>query len=105
MKKNVLKHYLGVSGLAFIGLALLPQITNAADTDKPKTEQKPAAQGNGGGGMPREKSFAKISSEKWTGARLADGQPDVSGFWSNTIGNHGNFTDPQGGIINAMPLS
>jgi hypothetical protein len=31
------------------------------------------------------------------GARLADGQPDVQGHWSNTIGNHNNFTDPQGG--------
>jgi hypothetical protein len=29
--------------------------------------------------------------------RLADGQPDVQGHWSNTIGNHNNFTDPQGG--------
>lgn len=47
----------------------------------------------------REKSFPKIASGKWTGPRLADGQPDVSGFWSNTIGNHGNLTDPQGGVI------
>ena len=31
------------------------------------------------------------------GARLADGQPDVQGHWSNTIGNHNNFTRPQGG--------
>ena len=30
------------------------------------------------------------------GARLADGQPDVAGHWSNTIGNHNNLTDPQG---------
>ncbi len=48
---------------------------------------------------PREKSFPKIASGKWTGPKLADGQPDVSGFWSNTIGNHGNLTDPQGGVI------
>jgi hypothetical protein len=27
---------------------------------------------------------------------LPDGQPDVSGHWSNTIGNHNNLTDPQG---------
>ncbi|MEI7839932.1 MAG: hypothetical protein WCJ11_05460 [Methylococcaceae bacterium] len=101
MKKNVLKHYVGVSGLLLVGMAFIPQIGQAADTDKQQTEQKkPAAQANGGGGLPREKSFPKISSEKWTGERLADGQPDVSGFWSNTIGNHGNFTDPQGGIIN-----
>ncbi|WP_232415321.1 MULTISPECIES: hypothetical protein [Methylotenera] len=48
---------------------------------------------------PREKSFPKIASGSWTGSRLADGQPDISGFWSNTIGNHGNLTDPQGGVI------
>ena len=38
-----------------------------------------------------------IASGPWTGARLADGQPDVSGIWSNTIANHSNFTDPQVG--------
>ena len=38
-----------------------------------------------------------IASVEWTGARLADGQPDVQGHWSNTIGNHNNFTRPQGG--------
>lgn len=32
----------------------------------------------------------------WSGARLSDGQPDVGGHWSNTIGNHNNLTDPQG---------
>ena len=39
-----------------------------------------------------------IASGKWTGPRLPDGQPDVQGFWSNTIANHSNWTDPQGGI-------
>jgi hypothetical protein len=34
----------------------------------------------------------------WSGKRLADGQPDVEGVWSNDIANHDNFTDPQGGI-------
>ena len=48
-------------------------------------------------GIQNENSFPPIASGKWTGARLADGQPDISGQWSNTIGNHSNFTDPQGG--------
>lgn len=39
-----------------------------------------------------------VASGKWTGRRLPDGQPDVAGDWSNTIANHDNFTDPQGGI-------
>jgi len=45
----------------------------------------------------RERTVPLIASGEWTGARLADGQPDVQGHWSNTIGNHNNFTDPQGG--------
>ena len=51
-----------------------------------------------GGGRQRETSFSAIESGKWTGKRLRDGQPDVAGHWSNTIGNHNNFTDPQGGL-------
>ncbi len=39
-----------------------------------------------------------IAAGKWTGKRLADGQPDVQGHWSNTIANHNNWTDPQGGV-------
>jgi hypothetical protein len=38
-----------------------------------------------------------IASGKWTGKRLADGQPDVEGHWSNTIANHNGWEDPQGG--------
>lgn len=56
-----------------------------------------AGNGGAGGGISRETNFPKIASDKWTGKRLADGQPDVSGHWSNTIANHNNFTDPQGG--------
>lgn len=44
----------------------------------------------------RESSYTPTPSGNWTGARLPDGQPDVSGHWSNTIGNHNNLTDPQG---------
>ena len=45
----------------------------------------------------RERSVVVVTSGEWRGARLADGQPDVQGHWSNTIGNHNNFTRPQGG--------
>jgi len=48
-------------------------------------------------GIRWEKSFPAVASGKWTGHRLADGQPDIQGDWSNSIGNHDNFTDPQGG--------
>lgn len=61
-------------------------------------QQQPAANPPGGGGPPREKNVPKIESGKWTGKRLRDGQPDVEGHWSNTIANHNNWTDPQGGV-------
>ncbi|MBV8845082.1 MAG: hypothetical protein JO307_19925 [Bryobacterales bacterium] len=44
----------------------------------------------------RETSFVPTPRGDWAGERLPDGQPDVSGHWSNTIGNHNNLTDPQG---------
>jgi hypothetical protein len=46
----------------------------------------------------RENHFVPTPRAEWKGARLGDGQPDVSGFWSNTIGNHNNLTDPQGPV-------
>ena len=51
----------------------------------------------GGGGLRFEPTFPQIAQGKWTGKRLADGQPDVEGHWSNTVANHNNWTDPQGG--------
>jgi hypothetical protein len=45
-----------------------------------------------------ETRVVNVEPGEWTGPRLADGQPDIEGHWSNTIGNHDNFTDPQGGI-------
>lgn len=45
-----------------------------------------------------ENGYTEIASGKWTGPRTPDGQPDVQGHWSNTIANHSNFTDPQGGV-------
>jgi len=44
-----------------------------------------------------QKTVPVIASGAWNGPRLADGQPDVTGHWSNTIANHSNFTDPQAG--------
>jgi hypothetical protein len=49
-------------------------------------------------GIGYERTFPAINSGPWTGKRLPDGQPDISGDWSNTIANHNNTTDPQGGI-------
>ena len=50
------------------------------------------------GGIHFEPNPPPIASGPWTGKRLPDGQPDIAGDWSNTAGNHNNFTDPQGGI-------
>ena len=56
-----------------------------------------SAANNTNAGVRWERSFPQIASGKWAGRRLADGQPDIQGDWSNSIGNHDNFTDPQGG--------
>ncbi|MES2941423.1 MAG: hypothetical protein V4772_00985 [Pseudomonadota bacterium] len=74
--------------------SLMPSIQHAnAQTAVPASAQKPAAAET----PRRESSFPAINSGPWKGPRLPDGQPDVQGHWSNTIGNHSNFTDPQGG--------
>lgn len=57
-----------------------------------------AQQAPGGTTIQRETTVAPIASAPWQGKRLADGQPDVQGHWSNTIANHNNWTDPQGGV-------
>lgn len=44
----------------------------------------------------REPQVYRVQQEQWQGARLADGQPDIQGHWSNTISNQNNLTDPQG---------
>ena len=61
----------------------------------PAGAQRQASQG---GGIGYEKTVPHIESGPWKGARLPDGQPDIQGDWSNTIANHDNLTDPQGGI-------
>ncbi|MBT2132870.1 hypothetical protein KK137_00855 [Croceibacterium sp. LX-88] len=68
----------------------LPQIALAQQTPAPAPQ--PTAPG-----IRWSKEVIPIASGEWTGPRLADGQPDVQGFWSNTISNHSNFTDPQAG--------
>ncbi len=44
----------------------------------------------------RETSIVPTPRGEWKGPLLPDGQPDVSGHWSNTIGNHNSLTNPQG---------
>jgi hypothetical protein len=75
------------------GVAAVPDTSAGAPGAR---QQRPAGGGNGFEG----KDTPDIRSGKWTGKRLPDGQPDVSGDWSNTIANHNNTTDPQGGIPN-----
>jgi len=43
-----------------------------------------------------DKSVPKITSGKWTGPKLEDGQPDIGGHWGATFGSYLNFTDPDG---------
>ncbi len=72
--------------MASILAGLLPTVIHAQQAASP-----------GSGLSRRETTVPVIARGEWTGPRLADGQPDVSGHWSNTIGNHNSFEDPQGG--------
>jgi hypothetical protein len=98
MKSKLRQRNLAWSGLMLGALALGSSLLFAQQV--PPSPGQPAPAPTGGGGINYEKSFPAIESGKWTGPRLPDGQPDVQGHWSNTISNHSNFTDPQGGIIN-----
>lgn len=71
-------------------LCLAPLAANAQTAPQP-------AQAPANAASRWEKAVPVIAPGAWTGPRLPDGQPDVSGFWSNTISNHSNFTDPQAG--------
>ena len=106
---NMIAHRLSIlgAGLVVCVLVLAPAaaMAQAAQPAEPASEQGGAAakgtrqQRPAGGGIGFDGKVApNIPSTKWTGKRLADGQPDVSGDWSNTIANHNNTTDPQGGI-------
>ena len=64
------------------------------------TAAAPQPQSGAGGGVPWSTTVPVIESGNWSGHRLPDGQPEIAGDWSNTIANHDNTTDPQGGIPN-----
>lgn len=108
MKKRMSRWSIGIATLESTALALvlLTGVSSsgyAADEAKPAAKPAPAQSSGpqlGGPGIEQERTFPEIKSGKWTGPKTADGQPDVSGHWSNTIANHNNFTDPQGGIPN-----
>jgi hypothetical protein len=80
-----------------------PGAATSATSAQPNASPQPGASAQPAAatanpGIRWEKSVPAIAqAPKWTGQRLADGQPDIQGDWSNTIGNHDNFTDPQGG--------
>lgn len=107
MANQLINRIPGFAWPVVAALSLAPTFGNATEDDKAKAPAPavqpppaPAQQQPQGSGIGREKSFPKIASGNWTGPKLADGQPDIQGFWSNTIANHSNFTDPQGGIPN-----
>jgi hypothetical protein len=96
------------SGLLVCALALAPVAATLAQEAAAgaagagaanSTGARPQRQA-GGLGIGYESTVPVITSASWSGRRLPDGQPDVSGDWSNTIANHNNTTDPQGGIPN-----
>jgi hypothetical protein len=91
-----------IGAIAFVAVPAVAQQNPAAAAPAQygAPTATPGPNGGTGSGISREKSFPEIISGKWTGRRLPDGQPDVQGHWSNTISNHSNFTDPQGGIPN-----
>lgn len=82
--------------LAFASMSLLNQAA-FADYEKWDAERAQLPK------FEREKTVYRVESGKWSGPRLADGQPDVQGQWSNTISNHTNFTDPQGATPGETP--
>lgn len=93
--QSTLRLSVAACALALAPLIALAQTAPAPEQAPPAT---PAPQRPAGGGIGYESTFPAIASGKWTGKRLPDGQPDIAGDWSNTIANHNNFTDPQGGI-------
>lgn len=76
--------------------ALLALAPAAYAQDSQTTPAQPRVADNGGG-IRWTRVVPVIKSGPWTGKKLADGQPDISGFYSNTVSNHSNFTDPQAG--------
>jgi hypothetical protein len=85
-------------------LVLMPSLMYAQEAQDSAAQSSAATPAAVKGTKPRgpgvgfEFTFAQIESGPWKGKRLPDGQPDVAGNWSNTVANHDNFIDPQGGI-------
>lgn len=79
----------GVLALVFTMIAVAG---SAAIAQAPQASAAPTA-----GNIRWSKEAPAIAQGEWAGPRLADGQPDVQGFYSNTISNHSNFTDPEAG--------
>jgi len=77
-----------IAALLLAGAASNPGFAQQA----PEQTAQPTA-----AGIRWAKEVPEIHSGAWSGPKLADGQPDIQGFWSNTISNHSNFTDPQAG--------
>jgi hypothetical protein len=97
MNNTLIRHLSRATALLLLTLDIASaQAPAAAST----TATRPAGEGAtrpATVGIGYETNFPAIKSGKWTGPRTPDGQPDVSGHWSNTIANHNNFEDPQGG--------
>ena len=90
--KDTMKNTTYKLGVLAVALAL-PLVSVAQQPSQP-----PGKDGQGRERINFERSYTKVASGPWTGKRVAGGQPDVEGHWSNTLANHSNWTDPQGGI-------
>lgn len=79
---------------AFLPAAVLSMAADVVAQSPDATEgvTRPATVGIG-----YETAFTPIPRGEWPGPWTQDGQPDIAGHWSNTIANHNNFEDPQGG--------
>jgi len=89
------------AAVSISAVASAQQVASAPSQAPPAAAPQGAA--NPGGPIRWEKTYAAIESGPWKGKRLADGQPDVEGHWSNTIANHNNWTDPQAGEPGRKP--
>lgn len=81
-----------VAGLSVV-LALVASQAFAQSTSSATPSAEAAA---ASAPTPAPKTVPRIDSGPWRGARLPDGQPDISGFWGASFGSYLNFTDPEG---------
>jgi len=84
-----------ISAALLLATALATAAPLAAQDAAPASAARGARQPGGGDRWAR--TVPVIASSPWSGPRTPDRQPDISGFYSNTISNHSNFTDPQAG--------